>query len=816
MLYPNDRARRVGRRDKVLDVFGGGRHAQRTGPHQPTSWPPGRAVGTLTRSAGTVPILTGVRVLDRSSGIAGPYCTKVLADAGADVVKVEPTPDPLRTWGSGALFDYLNASKRSITDDVGLAAAADILVTDTVVDVAALHAANPALVIVSVTPFGYDGPWVGRPATEFTLQAACGSTGQRGLPDQPPVAAGGRVGEWVAGTYAAATALAAWREAGRSGVGEHIDVAMLDCMAVTMVTFPSLFASFLGWPPVTGTGRVVEVPSIEPTTDGWAVFTTNSAQQFQDFCVMIGRTDWLDDPEMARVASRFTHRDEFLRAVHDYTTKRSTAEILEDAAALRIPSGPVLNGATVPEFDHFIQRGVFQPNASGRFAQPRVPYRITGSQSVPPGPVPAAGQQTGEVDWEPRPATPTKSWQLPLAGLRIVDLTAWWAGPVAPHALACLGADIIKIESVTRPDLMRYSSTQPHTTDRWYEWGPVFHAVNTGKRDLTLDLTRPEGIGVLERLLATADVLIENYTPRVMDQFGLGWERVHAINPSLVMVRMPAFGLDGPWRDRTGFAQTMESVTGMAWLTGFADGPPVLVRGAGDPLAGMHAVIATLLAVVARDGDGEGRLVESVMVEAALNVAAEQVVEHLASGRLLSRDGNRGPVAAPQGVYQGAGVDRWLALGVADDAQWRALGDLLGRPAWSQDPALATAEGRRAAHDRIDEELAAWVATGDVDELAEQLSAAGVPAAAVIVARDQIHNPQIRHRHLFEDEDHPITGTHLVPGLPVRFSRVARWNRRPSPTLGQHNDEILAEIGLAGEAPRLREQGVIGDRVVGG
>jgi crotonobetainyl-CoA:carnitine CoA-transferase CaiB-like acyl-CoA transferase len=229
----------------------------------------------------------------------------------------------------------------------------------------------------------------------------------------------------------------------------------------------------------------------------------------------------------------------------------------------------------------------------------------------------------------------------------------------------------------------------------------------------------------------------------------------------------------------------------------------------------MHAVIATLLAVIDRDRHGEGRLVESVMVEAALNVAAEQVVEYTASGRLLRRDGNRGPVAAPQGVYQGTGEDRWLALAVADDEQWAALRDLLGRPAWAEDAALATAEGRRAGHDQIDERLAAWISERDVDELAEMLTASGVPAAAVIVPRDQVNNPQILHRHLFEEEDHPVTGTHPVPGLPVRFSRVAKWNRRPSPTLGQHNDEILAEIGLADDAPRLREQGIIGDRVAG-
>ena len=455
MLYANHRARRVGCRGKVQDVFGGGRHAQWMGSRQRTSSPPDRPVGTLTGSADTVPILTGVRVLDRSTGIAGPYCTKVLADAGADVVKVERTPDPLRRWGSGALFEYLNAAKRSITDDAGLRGRRRHLgdrhrrgrcrpargqpgAGHRVGDTVRLRRALGRSTRDRVHPAG--GVWLHR----STRAPRPARPGRRWA-----------VGEWVAGTYAAATALAAWREARRSGVGEHVDVAMLDCMAVTMVTFPSLFASFLGWPPVSGTGRVVEVPSIEPTTDGWAVFTTNSAQQFQDFCVMIGRTDWLDDPEMARVASRFARRDEFLRAVHDYTTKRSTAEILEDAAALRIPSGPVLNGATVPEFDHFIERGVFQPNASGRFAQPRVPPTASAaSQSVPPGPCPSPGRHRRR-GLEPRPAGPTTSWQLPLAGLRIVDLTAWWAGPARAHALACLGPTCQdRVGDAARPDAL--------------------------------------------------------------------------------------------------------------------------------------------------------------------------------------------------------------------------------------------------------------------------------------------------------------------------------------------------------------------------
>jgi crotonobetainyl-CoA:carnitine CoA-transferase CaiB-like acyl-CoA transferase len=770
-----------------------------------------------------IKMLEHVRVVDLTTDIAGPYCTKILADAGAEVVKVETAAgDPLRRWGSGALFEYLNTSKLSVHGDVDpLIAAADILVADTPVELDDLWSTNKALVVVTITPFGCQGPWVNHPSTEFTLQAACGSTGQRGLPEQPPLAAGGRIGEWVTGTYAALGAIATYREAARCGRGEHVDVAMLDCMAVTMVTYPSVFASFAGWPQQSGTGRVIEVPSIEPTSDGYAVVTTNSGQQFQDFLVMIGRPDLLADPDLPQAGKRFARRHEFLTAVRQHTGQRTTAEVLEEASLLRIPAGPVLDGSTVPEFEQFVSRQVFQQSPSGRFIQPRVPFTISGTEPRPFQPAPGNGEHTDTVDWSSavRPGAPTAGddpWRLPLHGVRVVDCTAWWAGPAATNVLACLGADVIKVESVSRPDYMRFASTRPPAQDQWWEWGPIFHGVNAGKRAITLDLARPEGVEAFERLAATADVVVENYTPRVMEQFGLGWNRLHEINPDLIMVRMPAFGLDGPWRDRTGFAQTMECLTGMAWLTGFADGPPVLVRGACDPLAGMHSVIATLLALLEREQHGGGRLVETVMVEAALNAAAEQVVEFAATGAVLRRDGNRSQVAAPQGVYPCAGDDRWVAVAVSTDEQWRSLCSVLGNPSWAEADALAHGAARRLLHDRIDQELALWTTSHEADTAAELLVEAGVPAAMVAAPRDIASNPQLRSRSLFEVEHHQVTGDHEIPMLPFRFSRVQSWLRSPAPTLGEHNDVVLADIGLTPDAiGQLRRAGIVGERLVG-
>jgi crotonobetainyl-CoA:carnitine CoA-transferase CaiB-like acyl-CoA transferase len=739
-------------------------------------------------------VLHGVRVLDRTTEIAGPYCTKLLADAGADVVKIETGDgDSLRRWRSGALFEFLNASKVAATGDEN-ESLAHILVVDEPVDVDALWSVNPALVVVTITPFGCDGPWVGRPSTEFTLQAWAGATGSRGYPDGPPTAVGGRLGEWVAGTYAAVGALAARRGAQRTGRGSHVDVALLDSIAVTMAMMPSIFASMSGWHPLVWSTRSIEVPSIEPTSDGYAVFTTNSAQQFSDFCLMIGHPDLLEEqPDIARPGVRFGRREEFLALVHEYSKKRTTAEALEDAAVFRIPAGPTLNGATVASFPQFVERGVFEQHDG--FIAPRVPYRIS-------EPSPASSRSAGSK--RRVAAITTAQTTKPLDDLRIVDCTAWWAGPAAGHALACLGADVIKVESITRPDLVRYAGVKPPTHDQWWEWGPMFHGANGGKRGITLDLTRPDGVAVFERLLETADMVIENYTPRVMEQFGLGWERLHEINPQLVMVRMPAFGLDGPWRDHTGFAQTMESVTGMAWVTGFPDGAPVLVRGACDPLAGMHAVIAAMLALEERDRRGEGCMVEATMVEAALNAAAEQVIEWSATGTLLTREGNRGLGASPQGVYQCAGDDRWIAIAVVTDSHWEALCAITGLT------------GPRWAHDEIDAKVSIWTRTRDADEVAEQLVAAGVPAGVVIAPRDVVHNPQLRHRGLFEMEHHAITGDNELLSLPFQLNGEPTWTGRPSPSLGEHNVEVLTELGLsADEIAKLEADGIIGTRPTG-
>jgi crotonobetainyl-CoA:carnitine CoA-transferase CaiB-like acyl-CoA transferase len=283
------------------------------------------------------------------------------------------------------------------------------------------------------------------------------------------------------------------------------------------------------------------------------------------------------------------------------------------------------------------------------------------------------------------------------------------------------------------------------------------------------------------------------------------------------MVRMPAFGLDGPWRDNVGFAQTMEQMTGMAWVTGHEYDQPRIPRGPCDPLAGMHSAFAMLAALRRRDETGEGCFVEVSMVESALNAAAEQVVEFTAYGNLISRLGNRSRDAAPQGLYQCAGIDRWLAISIATDEQWRRLKSALHEPDWANDPDLDSHAGRARAHDLIDKHLEQWAGQHDSSAAAELLVEHGVPAAGVFDARVGSTHPQLIARGLFESVDHPVVGRHHVPAMPFKCRSVDTWYRSPAPTLGQDNASILGGLlGLdTGSIAALVEKGVVGTRPKG-
>jgi crotonobetainyl-CoA:carnitine CoA-transferase CaiB-like acyl-CoA transferase len=320
---------------------------------------------------------------------------------------------------------------------------------------------------------------------------------------------------------------------------------------------------------------------------------------------------------------------------------------------------------------------------------------------------------------------------------------------------------------------------------------------------VTLDLNDERGKQALRDLLATCDVLVENYTPRVLEQLGLSFPEVQAIRPDLVMVRMPGFGLSGPWRDNPAFAFVIEDASGLTWLTGYPDATPLSPYCLGDPSAGLHALVALLLALEHRRRTGEGVLVEAAMVEAAMNVAAEQVVEFSAYGTLLARDGNRGPAAAPQNVYRAQDAsegDSWVAIAIETAEQWLALHNVLDLPGWAADDALLSLEGRRRHSQILDEHLAAWCGQRSSDEIVEQLWAVGVPVAKVLQPHQQSELAQLKFRRFFEAVEHPVTGTARHSTLPMRLSAgPEHFHVRHAPLFGEHTRTILASVGLSPE-----------------
>ena len=769
------------------------------------------------------PPLSGVRVLDRTSRLAGAYAGKLLRDAGADVAIVESpdAPHPLRARDKGALFGFLHGGKRSIDPATAEVVAADIVLTDAAVDSSGAVAGRPGTVAVHISDFGRSGRWAGRPASHLTLEAEAGSLASRGVPELPPVAVGGELGEWIAGVYAGVAALAGWRTARASGVAEQVDVSVFECMLVTLNMHEPLHAVLAGSDAFT---RWVQVPSVERTSDGWVCFSLVTGQQWLDFTAMIERPDLGDDPTLGNMLGRWPRRQEIYAAMRPWLQARTVDEVVEAATAFRLPVAHVTDGATVAEMEHFRTREVFAASPDGGYLQPKPPFRYSATPTdgamttaaPAAAPVPAADSGAVADAWSsPRSVAAGGEPRRPLDGVRIVDLTAFWAGPSGTGYLAALGADVVKVESVQRPDGIRFAGGQITQADGWWDYSWVFQGANAGKRGITLDLSGHEGRELLHDLLASADVLTENFSPRVLAQFGLTYEDLAARYPRLVVVRMPAFGLDGPWRDRVGFALTMEALAGMATITGHPDGGPVCPGGVLDPIAGMHAAFATLVALEHREAAGVGQLVEVPMIECALNVAAEPLLVHGATGAVLTRRGNRGNDDVVQDVYPCAGDDAWVAVTVRDAKDADAAVSLLAELDPSADLVDVVWPAGAA---RLDDALRQVLADRDGEDVVERLVAAGVPAGVVRRPTVVAANEHLVDRGFYEEHEHPSLGPLGYPTLPTRF---ASWRGpvypRPAPMLGQHNDEVLGgELGVGAERlAALREAGVIGTRPAG-
>jgi crotonobetainyl-CoA:carnitine CoA-transferase CaiB-like acyl-CoA transferase len=778
--------------------------------------------------------LDGLRVVEIAEEISGPYCGKLFVDLGAEVTKIEaPAGDSLRRWGPfpdgepdpdrAGLFEYLNVGKRGVVLDITcekdtadarkLIGDADVLIEASApgtldnsgIGVEVLQHINPRLVLVRISNFGRDGPFRDRAATSLTMQAISGWITARD-PDRPPVQAGARIAEYVAGAYAALGALTALRIAPTGQVTE-VDVSVLEALLSTL-PYPMLMAERVRALGLASNTRQAPMLGVVRAGDGWVGINCLTGQHWLDVCAMLGLPEFGE--QQFAIMMGGPERAEFFAAAQPWLSERTVAEIVELSQALRIPAAPVADGATALESPQYAKRGFFVDGGrkDWSFRRPGPPFRLSKTPAVS-HPVTSSERSRGR-----RAVGEIANPSMPFAGLKVLDLTTFWAGGYLTCYLGAFGADVVKVESIQRPDGFRYSAAYPHEGEDWYERSALWQATNLNKRDITLDLTSQRGRELAYRLAAQADVVVENFSPRVVEQFGLDYQSLVALRPDVIAVRMPGFGLDGPWRDYVGWALNIEQVSGMSAVTGYADGPPCNVQGPADPIVGVHAGVALLAALDHRRRTGEGQLVEVAQIEVGAAVTAEPVIEYSMNGIVRPREGNR-QRGYCQGVYPTDTDDAWVALSVRDDTDWSQLVEAMGRPGLLEDGRLATTDRRAAAHDVFDQVIAAWTRTQSSANIVAALREHNIPVEEVVAPERMYDLPGLDSRGYYEDFEHAITGRHRYPGWPFRITPgPARHHRFAPPTLGQHNDEILSGLGLSrDELVALRRDRVIGERL---
>jgi len=414
---------------------------------------------------------------------------------------------------------------------------------------------------------------------------------------------------------------------------------------------------------------------------------------------------------------------------------------------------------------------------------------------------------------------------LPLTGTRVLDLTASFAGPWCTKILGDLGCEVIKIEDCRFYDLARgpvaredWRAYARRGTDKPYECCDSFLKPNRNKLGCTLNLKDPRGVELFLRLVAISDVVVENYAAGHLERFGIGYDRLREVNPRIILVSMPALGATGPEKDYIGYGSTVEALSGLAELTGYIGGPPMKSGfWFGDPVAGIHAAGAVLMALLHRDDTGVGQAVEVSQVESLACFLGDAFMETALNGRCYQRMGNRDHSMAPHGCFPCAGDDRWITIAVSSDEEWQALCEEMSAPELATDPRFATVLGRLAHQDELEAIVAAWTREHEPRCLAERLQARGIAAGPVFTNRDLFEDPHLAARAMFEPVTHPFAGTHLYPSSAWLLDGQRLATRLPAPMLGQHNAEILGGLlGLSSdELAALERDHVIGTKPLG-
>ncbi len=811
-------------------------------------------------------MLSAYRVLDLCDE-RGDLAGFMLAQLGAEVIAVEPPggshartlgpfvgeqPDPERSLIHWAY----NRGKKSVVLDLDtdggraqlrrLVVGADVLIESFEPGHLAarglgreeLAALNPALLQVSITAFGSDGPKANWPVADLTIQASAGNMVLNGDKDRSPLRAGGTLPQAyrnAASEAAAAIMIALYERQHRSGLGQHIDMSAQQSMnqsAQSMMLAVPLNAR--STTRIAGGANLggIDIQLMWPCKDGWASVTLLFGSGFGHFTHRL--MSWVCEEGFCDEATRdkdwvmyammlldgrepVAEYERVKQCLTNFFATKTKAELLQSALDRRVLITPVWTTDEVVASEQLAFRQywdlVDQPQPDGTVRTLQYPGAFAKLSETPLlnlAPAPTVGEHTEQVLAE-APRTPNVSvsppqpnTDPPLKGLKILDLMWVMAGPAGSRVLADYGADIIRVESVNKIDAAR--NLQPFRNDVGDpDNSGLWNNMNAGKRDLALDMSKPGAIDVIWDLIEWADVVLESFSPRAMAAWGLDYESIRARKPDIIMSSSCLMGQNGPLAMIAGFGTMAAAISGFFYPVGWLDRAPCGPFGAyTDYTSPRWLVTAIMAAVEHRRATGQGQYIDLSQGEASMHLLTPALLHTQLTGAIWERNANRDLAFAPQGVYRSAanerGDDNWLAIVATDDGAWSTLATMLGRP----DLAGLDRTERHARHDELDLLIEGWTRGRDGAEAMAILIEAGVAAHIVQNSPEAAEDPQLAHRRHFREVDHATQGTTFVEGTRFQMSRTPALITHGGPTFGEHTFDVLTDV-LTYDGDRIAE-----------
>lgn len=800
--------------------------------------------------------LEGVKVLELGHMVSAAYATKLMADLGADVTKIEessgdqsrqrgPFPGGVSDPEKSGLFLYLNTNKRSVTLDLphqqktftDLVSWADIIVHNYPpvrmaalgIDYEQFRVINPQLVLCSITPFGLTGPHKDYKAYELNITNAGGwawlSPGASDHPELPPLKASGQQADFQSGLCAATVTLAAYHKALDTGSGEHIDLSAQSYTASFLeqnfvyYSYSERVASRLG-------RRQLSPWGMYQCQDGLIFIVAVEEDQWQRLVELMGNPEWATMEIFQDQLNRSRNYDVLRMYLEEWTQQWKVEDLWHATQAKRICVAPVFTMKQMSTQEQLHARNFFvdvtHPRA-GKLTHLGQPYQLHEPWWKIRRPAPLLGEHNEEVKLETgdrRPETgslrPSRKSRAasrePLEGIRVADFTWVWAGPYCAMHLAHLGAEVIKIESQARVDITRRLPIYPKGMKGGLNRSGLFNQWSLGKKSLLLNFTKPEAVALAKELIKKCDVVVDNFATGVMEDLGFSYEELKKINPDIIVASISGYGHSGPQKNYMGYGPAMAPLSGMSTLTGYADGSPQEIGlSLGDPNAGINAAVAICAALASRKRTGGGQYIDVSLWDAMTAVVGEGWMEYTMNGVESPRVGNRDPWMAPHDCYRCAGEDEWVSIVCGSDEEWQALCRTIGQPQLATDARFRTARDRKANENALDQILTEWTTSRDKWDVTRALQAAGVAAFPSMSSKDLAEDEHLNARRFFAKLPHAEIGERLHTGIPWLLTNAPNGVRSSAPLLGEHTDAIMRDVmGYTdGQIAKLKEEKVL-------